>query len=84
MCVVRNAYTLIDYGDFVEGTKNTADPYVQFLPITNDTAAAHADFVKVRLGGVDSVEPFTNSGSLLTHSPGIWVVLLAAIPFLLI
>jgi hypothetical protein len=51
---VRNAYLLIDFGDFVDGGINTASPYAQLLSVTNDTSAAHADFVKTRLGGVDN------------------------------
>jgi hypothetical protein len=48
---VRNAYISVNFGDFVEGSTNTASPYVQLLSLTNDSAAAHQDFVKVRLGG---------------------------------
>jgi hypothetical protein len=47
---VRNAYISVNFGDFVEGSTNTAPPYVQLLSLTNDSAAAHQDFVKVRLG----------------------------------
>lgn len=48
---MRNAYILINYGDFVEGASDTtADPYIQLLALTNDTAEAHADFVRVRNG----------------------------------
>lgn len=46
---LRNAYLLINFGDFVDGSVNTtADPYVQLLSIT-DPASAHADFINVRL-----------------------------------
>lgn len=46
---MRNAYLLIDFGDFVDGSPaNTSDPYIQLLALTNDTAEAHADFVHVR------------------------------------
>lgn len=46
---MRNAYVLINYGDFVEGNANSKqDPYVQMLPLTNNSAQAHADFVKAR------------------------------------
>ncbi|KAI9453906.1 acid protease [Lactarius psammicola] len=46
---LRNAYLLINFGDFVDGSVNTtADPYVQLLSIT-DPASAHADFISVRL-----------------------------------
>ncbi|KAI0769917.1 acid protease [Fomes fomentarius] len=49
MAFLRNAYTYINFGDFVEGsTAQKSDPYVQMLPITNDTAEAHSDFDKVR------------------------------------
>jgi hypothetical protein len=51
---VRNAYLLVNYGDFVDGTTSTAAPYIQLLSTTNDTTAAHQDFVKVRLGGKDT------------------------------
>ena len=46
---VRNAYTYINFGDFVDGsTSTTSDPYVQLLATTNDTAEAHTDFLRVR------------------------------------
>jgi hypothetical protein len=51
---VRNAYTLMDFGDFVSDTSNDrGDPFMQLLSITN-TAQAHQDFVKARLNGVDT------------------------------
>jgi hypothetical protein len=51
---VRNAYQLIDFGDFVDGSdENVADPYIQLLSIT-DRAKAHEDFVNVRLNGTDT------------------------------
>jgi hypothetical protein len=54
MSFMRNAYTLFDFGDFVSDVKSdTGPPFVQMLSLT-DAAAAHADFVKVRLNGVDS------------------------------
>ncbi|KAH8107881.1 acid protease [Cristinia sonorae] len=55
MAFLRNAYMLVNFGDFVDGsTKNTNDPYIQLLPITTDAAEAHSDFVSQRLGGLDS------------------------------
>jgi len=48
MAFLRNAYMLINFGDFVDGTKVTAQPYIQLLPLTTDPVAAHADFLKVR------------------------------------
>ncbi|TFY65812.1 hypothetical protein EVG20_g5276 [Dentipellis fragilis] len=53
MSFLRNAYMMVNYGDFVDGSTSKADPYVQLLPTTNDTAEAHSDFVTVRLDGVD-------------------------------
>ena len=60
---VRNAYLLVNYGDFVDGTTTKAQPYVQLLSVT-DPAAAHQDFVQTRLGGVDTtgMQVFTASG----------------------
>ncbi|KAJ7029302.1 aspartic peptidase domain-containing protein [Mycena alexandri] len=63
MAFLRNVYTLIDFGDFVADSKGKADPYIQFLSIT-DPADAHSDFVKSRLGGVDTTT------DVLTHSAG--------------
>ncbi len=51
---VRNTYTLLDYGDFVDdSTNDRGEPFVQLLPITN-VNEAHQDFVQVRLSGVDT------------------------------
>lgn len=47
---MRNAYLLINYGDFVDGTTTKAPPYVQLLSVTDPTAA-HQDFINMRLGG---------------------------------
>ncbi|KAJ7704727.1 aspartic peptidase A1 [Mycena olivaceomarginata] len=43
MTFLRNAYTLMNFGDWVEDTSSRSP-----------TPAAHADFVNVRLGGVDT------------------------------
>ena len=54
LLLVKNAYMLINFGDFVDGSpNNTADPYIQLLPTTN-MQQAHQDFVNIRLGGVDT------------------------------
>ncbi|KAI0344418.1 aspartic peptidase A1 [Trametopsis cervina] len=54
MAFLRNAYALFDYGDWVDETSNDRnDPFIQLLS-TTDKAAAHNDFVQVRLGGVDT------------------------------
>jgi len=52
MGFLRNVYILIDYGDFVQGTSNTANPYIQLLA-TTEPVEAHQDFVNTRLGGKD-------------------------------
>ncbi|KZT70994.1 acid protease [Daedalea quercina L-15889] len=56
MAFLRNAYLLVDLGDYVDGsTASTADPYIQLLTLTNP-AEAHKDFVDQRLGGVDNTD----------------------------
>lgn len=64
---VRNVYLLVDYGDWTSNEGTTADPYVQLLSTSNDTAEMHEDFVQVRLNGVDS----TSGQKILSadHSP---------------
>lgn len=63
---VRNVYILINYGDFVEGSSSTADPYIQMLA-TTEPVEAHQDFVNVRLGGKDDANwqllPASSTGS---------------------
>ncbi|KAJ7704726.1 aspartic peptidase domain-containing protein [Mycena olivaceomarginata] len=61
MAFLRNVYTLINFGDFIADSTNKADPYIQFLSIT-DPAEAHSDFVKVRLNGTD------DQPSVLSHN----------------
>lgn len=52
--LVRNAYLLIKFGDFDDGlTSSATQAYIQLYPITN-RATAHADFVNVRMKGVDT------------------------------
>jgi hypothetical protein len=70
--IVRNFYTLFDYGNFIEDTSNDrGDPYVQLLSLTNPITA-RADFVQARLNGVDTTN--SSSETLLpasqeSHSP---------------
>ena len=57
---VRNAYMLVNFGDFIDGKEDKiADPYVQLLPTTDDISEAHKDFVTVRLESVDSTQDQT-------------------------
>ncbi|OCH95148.1 acid protease [Obba rivulosa] len=66
MAFLRNAYLLVNFGDFVDGsTSNTAAPYIQLLPVTSPSAA-HNDFVAERLGGKDTGQDF----QLLPATPG--------------
>lgn len=54
MSFLRNTYTLLDFGDWVEGSKvKRGDPFAKLLSVT-DLSQAHSDFVKVRLNGVDT------------------------------
>ncbi|KAL0960742.1 hypothetical protein HGRIS_005766 [Hohenbuehelia grisea] len=55
MSFLRNVYTLIDFGDFIAGSTNKGDPYIQLLSVT-DPAEAHSDFVQVRLNGIDTTD----------------------------
>src|SRR5882757_11035664 len=70
--VVRNFYTLFDYGNFVSDTSNDrGDPYVQLLSLTNPTTAL-ADFVKARMNGTDTTGSSSNTlvpASQQAHSP---------------
>jgi hypothetical protein len=57
-------------GDFVEGKSGkVADPYVQLLPLTDDLAEAHSDFVSVRLKGVDSTGGQTLLSNVTASGP---------------
>lgn len=51
---VRNAYILLDFGDFVSETSiDRGDPYIQMLALTSPSQA-HTDFVNTRLNGTDT------------------------------
>ncbi|KAF9507093.1 hypothetical protein BS47DRAFT_1266993, partial [Hydnum rufescens UP504] len=51
---LRNAYTLLNWGDFVDDTSAArGQPFIQLQPLTSQTQA-HQDFVNVRLNGVDT------------------------------
>ena len=65
---MRNAYTLFDYGDFIPSSDEKDPPYMQLLSIT-EPSEAHADFVAIRLGGIDvTPRPLTNSTKTRTDS----------------
>ncbi|KAH9069348.1 hypothetical protein EDB83DRAFT_2374659 [Lactarius deliciosus] len=66
---LRNAYLLINFGDFVDGSVNTtADPYVQLLSIT-DPASAHADFINVRLNPTSDTPPPNHAAIAAADAP---------------
>jgi hypothetical protein len=64
-CKVRNAYLLVYYGDFVDHSVFLPNRYVQLLSVT-DPAAAHADFVNVRLNGTEKPAPTQVNDALHT------------------
>ncbi|KAH7885424.1 aspartic peptidase domain-containing protein [Phlebopus sp. FC_14] len=71
MAFLRNTYTLINYGNMVEGGSNSNNPYIQLLPLTNEAAAVN-DFIQVRTGGqnlINSPEYSLLPSSQQQHSP---------------
>ncbi|EGN98610.1 hypothetical protein SERLA73DRAFT_89540 [Serpula lacrymans var. lacrymans S7.3] len=51
MAFLRNAYLLVDLGDFVDGSnRTTAPPYIQLLSVTNATQASE-EFAQQRKNG---------------------------------
>ncbi|OCH88665.1 acid protease [Obba rivulosa] len=72
MAFMRNVYTLLDYGSWVEDTSHDqGDPFIQLLSVT-DVQKAHQDFVNVRLGGVDTTGSPSQAllpVSQMQHSP---------------
>jgi hypothetical protein len=72
MNFLRNAYSLYDFGDWIlNKPTDTGHPYIQLASITN-AANARDDFIKIRLGGVDTTSD-SKSALLPTdqmqHSP---------------
>jgi len=61
MAFLRNVYMLIDYGDFADNATSRADPYIQLLSISNDSASLHSNFVSIR--GSASWNPTSKSTS---------------------
>jgi len=54
MAFLRNTYTLLDFGNFVDESSNDqGKPFVQLLPLT-DVNTAHKEFVQARLNGQDT------------------------------
>ncbi|KZT09219.1 acid protease [Laetiporus sulphureus 93-53] len=65
MAFLRNVYVLIDFGDFVDNTTSRADPYIQLLSLSNDSAQLHADFVAIR--GDANWNPSSSVSSWVKH-----------------
>jgi Orthoreovirus membrane fusion protein p10 len=63
---------LINAGDFIDGNPNNqGSPFMQLMSVT-DSSAAHIDFVKTRLNGVDSTGDSAHTllpESQAKHSP---------------
>lgn len=64
---MRNAYTLINFGDLVQGGSSSSNPYIQLLSLTDETAAVN-DFIKVRLDGQNLIN--SSQYTLLPASQG--------------
>lgn len=65
---MRNAYLVVNFGDFLDGNTTTKAPgYTQLLSTTN-ASQAHADFVKIRLSG--SLPSTHASGSAASSGKG--------------
>jgi len=67
---VRNTYTLINFGNLVQGGSSSSKPYIQLLSLTNETAVN--DFIEVRLNGqnlINSPQYTLLPASQGQHSP---------------
>lgn len=64
---MRNTYTLINFGNLVQGSSSSSNPYVQLLSLTDETTAVN-DFIKVRLNGQNLIN--SSQYALLPASQG--------------
>lgn len=53
MNFLRNVYTLMEFGNWVDGVSDQMDPYIQLLPLTTSDSGRR-DFIQTRLGGTDT------------------------------
>lgn len=51
---MRSAYTLLDFGNWIEGSGSQSTAYIQMTPLV-DIASARNDFIQTRLAGVDTI-----------------------------
>lgn len=63
--VVRNAYTLLDYGDTTSGVTPDTDRFIQFLSIT-DPAKAHEEFIASQKRGLSTASLVVSVLALLS------------------
>ncbi|KAF8555757.1 acid protease [Imleria badia] len=71
MAFLRNTYTLLNFGNLVQGGLSSSNPYVQLLSLTDETAAVN-DFIQVRLNGqnlINSSQYALLPASQEQHSP---------------
>ncbi|KAF9025416.1 acid protease [Hymenopellis radicata] len=78
MPFLRNTYTLLNYGDFVAGTENRGEPYIQFLA-TTDPSKAHDEFTSVRVDlDLNTNAALGNGSSDTTDKVGSAVIIAAS------
>jgi hypothetical protein len=68
---VRSAYTLLDFGNWIDGSSNQGTPYIQMSSLV-DIASARNDFVQIRLAGTDTISDSKWSllpADQIQHSP---------------
>ncbi|EGN98510.1 hypothetical protein SERLA73DRAFT_183562 [Serpula lacrymans var. lacrymans S7.3] len=71
MAFLRNTYTLISFGNLIQGGQDSSNPYMQLLSLTNTEAAVN-DFIQVRLNGqnlINSSQYALLPASQEQHSP---------------
>lgn len=51
---VRNAYTLLDFGSWIDGGNDQQSTFIQMVPLT-DVNVARRSFIQARLGGTDTI-----------------------------
>lgn len=71
MSFLRSAYTLLDFGNWIDGSSNQGTPYIQMSSLI-DVASARDDFVQTRLAGNDTISDSKWSllpADQMQHSP---------------
>jgi len=68
---VRSAYTLLNFGNWIEASDNQGTPYIQMSSLV-DVASARNDFIQTRLAGGDTISDAKWSllpADQMQHSP---------------